>query len=465
MSRSRQNRTVTSRPARRLTTVLAAVLIPLVLAAVAGMALTWPSGDVRTERTVKPVEIQYPSGVVTDATREECEGTVEDRAADGSVPASVSCLRLSVRVTSGSQEGRVVDVWATATTTADDVPPGTRVVLEWYPPSGQDPEVWAWHDYDRTLPLATIAVAFALVIALVARLRGLRALLGLVIAFAVIGVYVLPALLEGRDAVVVALSASTVIMAVVLYLAHGLSLRTSTALLGTLAGLGLTAALGAGAAHWAHLSGVTSEDSYRLSQILGDTGATSLRGLFLSGLVLAGLGVLNDVTITQASAVWELRAASPAATRRELFAGGMRIGRDHIASTVYTIAFAYTGAALPVLLLLEIYQLPLLPTLTSGEFAEEIVRTMVGSIGLVLAIPLTTAIAAAVVTVAGPLPGRHRGGSRHGHTHGHAHVLGQDAGGGSAGAAGPGAPAPGTAEPGTADAGPAGAGSAGSDAP
>jgi uncharacterized membrane protein len=106
--------------------------------------------------------------------------------------------------------------------------------------------------------------------------------------------------------------------------------------------------------------------------------------------------VLNDVTITQASAVWELRAVSPGASRRELFAGGMRIGRDHIASTVYTIAFAYTGAALPVLLLLEIYQLPLGPTLTSGEFAEELVRTMVGSIGLVLAIPLTTAIAAAL---------------------------------------------------------------------
>jgi uncharacterized membrane protein len=138
--------------------------------------------------------------------------------------------------------------------------------------------------------------------------------------------------------------------------------------------------------------------------------------------------VLNDVTITQASAVWELRAVSPGASRRELFAGGMRIGRDHIASTVYTIAFAYTGAALPVLLLLEIYQLPLGPTLTSGEFAEELVRTMVGSIGLVLAIPLTTAIAALVVTRAGAgASARHRDPSADGHAvhggHGHAAAL------------------------------------------
>jgi uncharacterized membrane protein len=216
--------------------------------------------------------------------------------------------------------------------------------------------------------------------------------------------------------VVVALSASTLIMTVVLYLAHGLSLRTSTALLGTLTGLALTTGLGVLGAEWAHLSGVTSEDSYRLSQLLGESGATSLRGLFLCGLVLAGLGVLNDVTITQASAVWELRALSPQAGWRELFDGGMRIGRDHIASTVYTIAFAYTGAALPVLLLLQIYQLPLLPTLTGGEFAEEIVRTFVGSIGLVLAIPLTTAIATLVVTRT-RVPG-------HAATHPHSHAHG-----------------------------------------
>ncbi|VTR77184.1 MULTISPECIES: YibE/F family protein [Cellulomonas] len=117
--------------------------------------------------------------------------------------------------------------------------------------------------------------------------------------------------------------------------------------------------------------------------------------------------------------MWELRAASPAATRTELFRGGMRIGRDHIASTVYTIAFAYTGASLPVLLLLLIYQLPLASTLTSGQFAAEIVRTAVSSIGLVLAIPLTTAIAVVMVTATGdgvPRP-RHRYGG-HGHHHG-----------------------------------------------
>ncbi|MFF1528572.1 YibE/F family protein [Cellulomonas sp. NPDC058312] len=406
-----------SSAAVRTRRVIAALLLPLVLAAAVGAALTWPHGEATTARTVEAVALDYPTATVTGTSQEECAGTVEDRTTDGTIPETVDCLRVQATVTSGDERGREISVWATASTTPADVPAGTRILVEHYPASGGDPEVWAWHDYDRTLPLVTLAVAFALAIVLVARTRGLRALIGLVIAFAVIGVYVLPALLRGENAVVVALSASTLIMAVVLYLAHGLSLRTSTALLGTLAGLAVTAGLGVLASSWARLSGVSSEDSYRLSQLLGESGTASLRGLFLCGLVLAGLGVLNDVTITQASAVWELRAASPTAGRRELFAGGMRIGRDHIASTVYTIAFAYTGAALPVLLLLEIYQLPLGPTLTSGEFAEEIVRTMVSSIGLVLAIPITTAIAAVVATRAGTTHPRHTDTPAHAHAH------------------------------------------------
>jgi len=114
--------------------------------------------------------------------------------------------------------------------------------------------------------------------------------------------------------------------------------------------------------------------------------------------VLAGLGVPNDVTITQASVLWELRASAPLATLLELFLREMRIGRHHLASTVYTIAFAYSGPVLPVLLLLRLCQLPLLQTLTSGELVKEAERTPVGSIGLVLAMPLTTAIAAIIVT-------------------------------------------------------------------
>ena len=125
----------------------------------------------------------------------------------------------------------------------------------------------------------------------------------------------------------------------------------------------------------------------------------SLRALLTCGMVIAGLGVLNDVTITQASSVWELHAANPLLSRTRLFTGGMRIGRDHIASTVYTLAFAYAGTALPLILAASLMDRAVLDTMLSGEIAEEIVRTLISSIGLVLAIPATTAIAAALCRV------------------------------------------------------------------
>ena len=383
---------------RRTTLILAAVLAPIGLAALVGMLLSWPGEPRATHGEVVAVEVEHPTARVDSSATARCEGSVEDIRPDGSVPASVSCLTVRATVTSGSQAGAQIEVWATATLTPDDVPAGTRIVVQRYPGVDGEPDVWAWHDFERGLPLMTLALVFAVVTVLVAGMRGLRAIIGLAIGFAVLGAYVLPALLAGSNALVVGLCGSGVIMYVVLYLAHGFSERTSTALLGTVIGLLVTAGLGMAGARWAHLSGVVSEDTYQLAGLLGDQGAGALRGVFLCGVVLAGLGVLNDVTITQASAVWELRASMPGATRQQLFRRGMRIGRDHIASTVYTIAFAYAGAALPVLLLVQVYQLSLGQTLTSGSFAEEIVRTLVGSIGLVLAIPITTAVAALVVS-------------------------------------------------------------------
>lgn len=391
----------------RTSAVLTAILLPIALATVVGLVALWPSGE-RHDSGVVEVAAEHPTARVLSATSEACAGENEDRLPDGAIPEQVPCTTLRAEVTSGAAAGEVVEVWAPATVRATDLPPGTAIVLVRYLATDDEPEVWAWYDFSRSLPLGALALAFAAVVIAVAGLRGLRALIGLAMAFVVIGAFLLPALLDGRDALLTGLVASSAIMFVVLYLAHGFSRRTTTALLGTMAGLAVTALLGVIAARTAHLTGISTEDSYRLAVLTGQLDGTALRGLFLAGVVLAGLGVLNDVTITQASAVWELRAADPTASRARLFSGGMRIGRDHIASTVYTIAFAYAGAALPVLLLLEVYRLPLLLTLSSGEFAEEIARTLVGSIGLVLAIPLTTAIAAAVVTTETPGRRRHR---------------------------------------------------------
>jgi uncharacterized membrane protein len=335
----------------------------------------------------------------------QCEGAPEDRLPDGSIPASTLCVTASVRLDGGTD----VEVPVPPQVHRAGLPDGDRARLALYPPAEGQPAAYAWVDHDRRLPLTLLGVAFAVVVVAVARLKGLAAIGGLAIAYPTITLFMLPALRDGGNPVLVALTGATLIMVVLLYLAHGVSTKTTVALLGTLAGLLLSAGLAWWATSAARLDGLSSEENYEVSRLT--TGA-GLNGIILCGVIIAGLGVLNDVTIAQTSSVWELRSLAPHLGARDLFTSGMRIGRDHLASTVYTIAFAYAGAALPTLLLIDLYGQPLAEVLNGGAVAEEIVRTLVGSIGLVLTIPLTTVIAAAVATSLRPpaardTPSRH----------------------------------------------------------
>ena len=199
------------------------------------------------------------------------------------------------------------------------------------------------------------------------------------------------ALLAGTNPVVVVCVCALAMLILALYLAHGISVRTTTALLGTVAGLVVTVILAQLSAIYAHLNGASSEDAIALTTSVP---GLNMSALLVCGMVLAGLGVLNDVTITQASAVWELHGANPTMGTWKLARVAMRIGRDHIASTVYTLAFAYAGSALPLIMVAALIDRSVWATILSGEIAEEVVRTLVSSIGLVLAIPATTLIAA-----------------------------------------------------------------------
>ena len=253
---------------------------------------------------------------------------------------------------------------------------------------------YGFYDYERAWPLAVLAAAFAVVTVAVARWRGFRALLGIVVAFVVLAVFMLPALRDGAPAVPVALVASAAILFAVIYLAHGVSLRTSAALLGTLTSLVLAAALSWGAIEMAHLTGLSDD---RNNEVAAYLGTVSIKGLLLAGFIVGSLGVLNDVTITQASAVFEL-AHLGHGNRRQVFARAMRVGSDHIASTVYTLVFAYAGSSLPLLLLFSVANRSLGDVLTGESVATEIARSAVGGIALALSVPLTTAVAAALAT-------------------------------------------------------------------
>lgn len=360
------------RVGRRARVVVVVLLAVAAAATLAGLAWLWP-------RTAAPVLDTTPEG----SSYQVVTVTDTDLLADAQTgPALLA----------ETAAGETVTVQV-APEYLDVVSAGDRIrVLALPQATGAAPYVFV--DLVRGPPMALLAAVLVVLVLAVARLRGVGALLGLAVSVAGVLGFTVPALLAGKPALPVALVTAAALLYVLLYLAHGVSVRTSTALLGTLGGLLATGLLAAWATGATHLTGLSGEHALDLLSLVPEA---SLRGILLCGMVLAGLGVLNDVTITQASAVWELRAVSPAASRRELFAGGMRIGRDHIASTVYTVAFAYLGAALPLVLLVAMSDRTLLDSLTSGEIAEEVVRTMVGSIGLVLAIPLTTAVAAALV--------------------------------------------------------------------
>ncbi|MGW4329220.1 YibE/F family protein [Nocardia sp. NPDC004573] len=285
---------------------------------------------------------------------------------------------------------------------------GNRTLLEIAPGPGQpdlragdelrlvrqtDPSgtpLYSFEDYSRGLPLTLIVVAFVVVIIAVARWRGVRALLGLVFAFAVLVLFLLPALLDGKPAIPVALVAGSLILYAVLYLAHGVNLRTSSALLGTLTSMLLAAALSWLTIELTDLTGLSEEQNTNVATYLEHV---SITGLLLAGFIIGSLGVLNDVTITQASAAFELAALDESASRREVFAAAMRVGRDHIASTVYTLVLAYAGGALPLLLLFSVAGRSIRDVLTGDAVAIEIARSAVGGIALALSVPLTTGIA------------------------------------------------------------------------
>ena len=265
-------------------------------------------------------------------------------------------------------------------------------------------------DHERTVPLGILLVAYLVLVALVARGSGLRAMAGLAAGVAIVLWFMLPAIFAGQDPVLVALVAASAMIFPCVYFAHGISVRTTTAVLGTFGGIAVTVliALLAGRA-----TGMTGADGDAAQILFSHHPELSLSAVFLAGVIISGLGALNDVTITQASSAWELRAAMPSASRLAVFTATMRIGRDHIASTVYTLAYAYIGSALPLLMYASTMNRSLLDTLTSGEIAAEIFRTLVASIGLVLAIPLTTAIAAALAAPPERAQGPSRREARH----------------------------------------------------
>jgi uncharacterized membrane protein len=384
--------------------IVVGLLIAIGVAVVAGAVVLWPS----QQKVDIPLPFQDATGgaVTTEAGHvvstalgncgSPSAGQVLTSAPAPGLPDAGECVQSLVSIDSGPNAGATTVLEFTLTPGQPELSAGedVRIIRA---VDQQGATTYAFFDYERSWPLAGLALAFAVIVVAVARWRGLRALVGIVVAFAVLVVFLLPALRDGAPAVPVSLVASAAILYAVIYLAHGVSLRTSAALLGTLTSLLLAAVLSWAAIELAQLTGLSEDQNNEVAAYLGHV---SITGLLLAGFIIGSLGVLNDVTVTQASTAFEL-AAIENTSRRAVFVGAMRVGRDHIASTVYTLVLAYAGSSLPLLLLFSVAGRSLSDVLTGESVAIEIARSAVGGIALALSVPLTTAIAAVLAT-----PGR-----------------------------------------------------------
>lgn len=281
-----------------------------------------------------------------------------------------------------------------------DVEAGDRVLLSRV--AGPDGDSYYIVDRVRQTALLWLLVAFVLAVVVTGRFVGLTSLLGLAASMLVLLRFVVPGILSGHSPVLIAVAGALTIMASTLFLAHGVNRKTVVALGGTAVALLFTALLATLTIAAARLTGVASEDAAVLQVLSAEH--LSASGLLLGGIIIGALGVLDDVTVAQSSAVFELRRANPLLGPLELYRRAMNVGRDHIAATVNTLVLAYAGASLPLLMLLAIQGEPLVIQVNREFIAIEVVRSLVGSIGLVAAVPLTTAIAAVIVSRAAVPP-------------------------------------------------------------
>jgi len=382
--------------------VFSALAVVLAVATAVGMAVLWPG--------------ETPTGVGESIVADTESATVTrvDQFACQSLGTN-TCSRVTVRLESGPDEGREtsfqigvggldpeVEVNDRVRVVENAVAPGAEAV------EGQE---YALSDFERRRPMLLLALLFGAVVILLARVRGVLSLIGLAVSLAVVLGFMVPAILDGKSPLAVAIVGSFAVMLTTIALAHGTGPKSLAAMLGTGASLLLTVALAVLFTNLTHLTGLSSEEALFLQT---SESGLSLEGLLLAGMVVGALGVLDDVTISQSSTVLALRGANPSQGFRQLFTRALSVGRDHVSAAVNTLVLAYVGASLPLLLIFSSSSLGFSDALNLELIAKEVVATLVGSIGLIAAVPITTALAA---FLARRIPAEQLAGEEHGHSH------------------------------------------------
>jgi uncharacterized membrane protein len=353
---------------------MVAAVVVLAIGTAVGLVLLWPHGKVGGNP--KLGILQTEGAVVRDVRRIACPG-----------PAAQACRRVTVMLSSGRPSA--FTIFGQQNTLALSIGDHIRVYATGAPKGDR----YSFSDFDRRSTMLWFAIGFVVLLLLSARLRGIRALLGLVASLVVVVEFVIPAILHGHAPVLVAVVGAFAVMLLTMPLAYGLGPKMIAALLGTALSLLVAAGLADAAGSLAHLSGAASDEAVYLAA----TQSISLRGLLVAGMVIGALGVLVDLTVSQASTVVALRRANPGLGFGGLFREALDVGHDHISATVNTLVFAYAGASLPALLIFTIGRTSFTDAINGESVAAEVIAALVGSIGLILSMPLTTALAALLV--------------------------------------------------------------------
>jgi len=271
---------------------------------------------------------------------------------------------------------------------------GDTIIVYW---SELNEPPFIFHSHYRTPQIILFFLIFLAVIIALTRLHGVRAIISLALTFAVIIFFVVPQIAAGGNPILISLFGSLVILIVSIFLSHGVKTTSVIAFASSLSTIGLSVIFGSLALHMTKLIGVGGNEAFLLQ--FGSLDTVNLRGLLLGGMIIGTIGLLDDVSVVQASAVEEIHKANASLGKRELFIRGQRVGREHIISMVNTLFIAYAGAALPLFLFFTFQEhtpIPLWVKLNSDLVVEEVVRSLVGSMVLIFTVPLTTYIAAYV---------------------------------------------------------------------
>jgi uncharacterized membrane protein len=376
--------------------VLTAAVAGLALVTVAGLLILWPGAEHR----------KGPSQAFGGKTIGARVNAVRDIRCPGPTPQRCRQIQIAVGA-------RRAPITLGPSNLAPHIEPGDAIRVQKIaaPPGAKHVEPYAYAGLDRRGTLLWLLVAFVALVVVIARWRGLFALAGFGISLLLVTRFIVPAIAAGSSPLLVAVVGSLAVMFVTVVLTYGVSPQSAAAIVGIAGSLLFAGVVGTIAVHAARLDGRSSEYSTVLSQA---NSHISLQGIVLGGLVIAALGVLADMAVTQASAVMALRRANPGLGPRALFRSGFGVGRDHLVATTHTLVLVYVGATLPLLLVLHTANVGLTDALNAQDVAEPIVATLVGAMALLVSVPLTTALATLLVSRIPPdaLPAAH-----HGHAH------------------------------------------------